>query len=94
MIAERLKWLGFIPQDGRQRVCGYYPDFVNYRTKKIIEICGSGTTSYSTERTAVLVDAGWRIYRIPNEIVDRWKRRRKYRDLALVAPGVFRRKAQ
>jgi len=91
MIAEHLKRLGFIPQDGRQCICGYYPDFVNYKTKKIIEICGPDTTSYNSHRTAVLLNAGWRVYRVPNDVVDVWKRRRKYRDLVVVAPGVFRR---
>jgi Protein of unknown function (DUF559) len=92
MIAERLMGLGFVPQDGRQCVCGYYPDFVNFKTKKIVEICGPNTTSYGPQRTATLLNAGWRIYRIPNDVVDLWKRRRKYRDLVPIAPGVFRRK--
>jgi len=91
MIAEHLKRLGFIPQDGRQCVCGYYPDFVTYKTKKIIEICCSETTSYNSQRTTILLNAGWRIYRVPNEVVDMWTRRRKYTDLSVVARGVFRR---
>jgi very-short-patch-repair endonuclease len=98
MIAERLKLLGFTPQDGRQRICGFYPDFVCEATMEIVEVCGPDTTSYDSHRTAVLQRAGWKIYRVPNEVVAArkqwgWGAHYNVSDWGeKVAPGVFRRK--
>lgn len=72
--------------------CPLNGDFVNYKTKKIVEICGIGTPSFDSQRMAALLRSGWRVYRIPNEVVDLWMRRQKYRQLSHFAPGVVRRR--